>query len=38
MMLYRLQDVVEGDLQELSDALTAADMAKRLAAAGADSK
>jgi peptide chain release factor 1 len=37
LTLYRLQDVVEGDLQELSEALAAADMAERLAAAGADS-
>ncbi|HET9328165.1 MAG TPA: peptide chain release factor 1 [Candidatus Eisenbacteria bacterium] len=36
LTLYRLQDVVEGDLQELSDALAAADMAERLAAAGAE--
>ena len=38
LTLYRLQDVVEGDLQELSDALAAADMAERLAAAGEPSK
>ena len=37
LTLYRLADVVEGDLQELSDALVAADMAERLAAAGAES-
>jgi peptide chain release factor 1 len=35
LTLYRLQDVVEGDLQELTDALSAADMAERLVAAGA---
>jgi peptide chain release factor 1 len=34
LTLYRLQDVVEGDIQELSDALAAADMAERLTAAG----
>jgi protein subunit release factor A len=33
-----LQDVVEGDIQELSDALAAADMAERLAAAGESAK
>ena len=38
LTLYRLQDVVEGDIQELSDALGAADMAERLAAAGEPSK
>jgi len=38
LTLYRLQDVVEGDIQELSDALAAADMAERLAAAGEPSK
>jgi len=38
LTLYRLQDVVEGDLQELSDALAAADMAERLAAAGESAK
>jgi peptide chain release factor 1 len=35
LTLYRLQDVVEGDIQELTDALAAADLAERLAAAGA---
>jgi peptide chain release factor 1 len=35
LTLYRLQDVVEGDIQELTDALSAADLAERLAAAGA---
>ncbi len=34
--LYRLPDVMDGDLRELSEALSAADMAERLAAAGAD--
>ena len=34
----RLQDVVEGDLEELTEALSAADLAERLAAAGAESK
>jgi peptide chain release factor 1 len=38
LTLYRLQDVVEGDLQELSDALAAADTAERLAAAGETTK
>jgi peptide chain release factor 1 len=38
LTLYRLQDVVEGDLQELSDALAAADMAERLAAAAEPAK
>jgi peptide chain release factor 1 len=38
LTLYRLQDVVEGDLQELSDALAAADMAERLAAAAEPTK
>jgi peptide chain release factor 1 len=36
LTLYRLQDVVEGDIHELTEALAAADMAERLAAAGAD--
>jgi len=34
--LHRLPDVLEGDLDELSEALRSADMAERLAAAGAD--
>ena len=34
--LHRLPDVIEGDLDELSEALRAADVAERLAAAGAD--
>ena len=38
LTLYRLQDVVEGDLEELTEALSAADRAERLAAAGAESK
>ena len=38
LTLYRLQDVVEGDLQELTDALTAADLAERLEAAGAEER
>jgi peptide chain release factor 1 len=32
--LYRLSDVMDGDLDELSEALTAADLAERLAALG----
>jgi peptide chain release factor 1 len=36
LTLYRLPDVMEGDLDELSRALSAADVAERLAAAGAD--
>ena len=34
--LHRLPDVLEGNLDELSEALRAADVAERLAAAGAD--
>jgi peptide chain release factor 1 len=36
LTLYRLPDVLEGDLDELTEALGAADQAERLAAAGAD--
>ncbi len=35
LTVYRLPDVLEGDLDELTEALSAADMAERLAAAGA---
>ena len=35
LTLYRLQDVMEGDLDELVDALFAAEQAERLAASGA---
>jgi peptide chain release factor 1 len=35
LTLYRLQDVLEGDLEELVDALFAAEQAERLAASGA---
>ncbi len=35
MTLYRLPDVLEGNIDELTDALIAADMAERLAAMGA---
>jgi peptide chain release factor 1 len=35
LTLYRLPDVLEGDIDELTEALTAADQAERLAAAGA---
>jgi len=34
LTLYRLPDVMEGDLEELTGALTAADQAERLVAAG----
>jgi peptide chain release factor 1 len=34
LTLYRLQDVMEGDLNELTDALFAAEQAERLASAG----
>ncbi len=37
LTLYRLQDVMEGDLDELVDALFAAEQAERLAASGAGS-
>ena len=33
--LYRLPDVLEGDIGELTEALSAADQAERLVAAGA---
>jgi peptide chain release factor 1 len=36
LTLYRLADVLEGNLDELTDALVAADQAERLAAAGAE--
>ncbi len=36
LTLYRLPGILEGDLQELADALSSADMAERLAAAGAE--
>jgi len=36
LTLYRLPNVMEGDLDELSDKLQAADVAERLAAAGSD--
>jgi peptide chain release factor 1 len=36
LTLYRLPDVMEGDLDELSEALNAADNAERLAAVGGD--
>jgi peptide chain release factor 1 len=36
LTLYRLSDVLEGDIHELSDALLAADTTERLAALGAD--
>jgi len=35
LTLYRLQDILEGDLEELVDALFAAEQAERLAASGA---
>ncbi|HEY3217246.1 MAG TPA: peptide chain release factor 1 [Candidatus Eisenbacteria bacterium] len=38
LTLYRLPDVLEGDLEELSDALGAADLAERLAAVGGDGR
>jgi peptide chain release factor 1 len=34
LTVYRLQDVIEGNLQEFTDALSAADLAERLARAG----
>src|SRR5206468_9238591 len=37
LTLYRLGDVLEGDVAELSDALAGADMAERLAALGSGS-
>jgi len=37
LTLYKLQDVMEGDLDELVDALFAAEQAERLAASGAGS-
>ncbi len=36
LTLYRLNDVMEGDIRELTEALAAADVAERLAAMGAD--
>jgi peptide chain release factor 1 len=36
LTLYRLPDVLEGDLEELAEALGAADLAERLAAVGGD--
>jgi peptide chain release factor 1 len=38
LTLHRLDDVMEGDIQELTEALTAADVAERLAAMGASEK
>jgi peptide chain release factor 1 len=38
LTLHRLDDVMEGDIQELTAALTAADVAERLAAMGNDGK
>jgi len=38
LTLYRLDDVMEGDIHELTEALSAADVAERLAAMGAGEK
>jgi peptide chain release factor 1 len=38
LTLYRLSEVMEGDIHELTEALTAADVAERLAALGAAEK